>query len=104
MPATAGEWINSLWSSRAWDDEDAAGRIATAFDTLVRTRQRWPVPVHFLEALPRLVATAPEAPQRRSEGDNALARQHIAEAIAKLRLSTDPDEPPTELRMEERAE
>lgn len=49
---TAGTWINATTAGRSWDQSRDPPRIRAAFETLAATRETWPAPRHFLEALP----------------------------------------------------
>lgn len=54
LVGTAQAWHEALTEGRAWDEERDTPRVREAFVTLARTREQWPVPRHFLDALPRV--------------------------------------------------
>ena len=58
MQITAATWIESTTIGRSWDKARDAGRIRAAFSTLALTRESWPAPKHFLDALPRVEQAA----------------------------------------------
>jgi hypothetical protein len=54
LPGTALSWHEAITTGRDWDKVRDAPRIRAAFITLANTRERWPAPKHFLDALPRV--------------------------------------------------
>ena len=58
MQITAATWIESTTIGRSWDQQRDSGRIRAAFSTLALTRESWPAPKHFLDALPRVEQAA----------------------------------------------
>lgn len=46
-------WHEVITTGLEWDQERDAPRIRAAFTTLASTRESWPTPRHFLDALPR---------------------------------------------------
>jgi hypothetical protein len=49
---TVGTWLESISVGRDWNQQRDASRIRQAFITLAATRDAWPQPKHFLDALP----------------------------------------------------
>ncbi|MFD0738272.1 hypothetical protein ACFQZQ_03075 [Lysobacter koreensis] len=52
MQITAATWIDATTINRAWDKARDTSRIRGAFSSLALTRDTWPAPRHFLDALP----------------------------------------------------
>lgn len=69
-------WHEAITTGRDWDHARDAGRIRAAFVTLAQTRETWPQPRHFLDALPRVEQKALSyevKPLSREEADKRLA-------------------------------
>ena len=47
-------WREALVTGRKWDQARDTPRFRAAFVTLAQTREMWPQPKHFLDALPRI--------------------------------------------------
>jgi hypothetical protein len=47
-------WREAVTTGREWEQQRDAPRIRQAFVTLATTRETWPAPRHFLDALPRI--------------------------------------------------
>jgi len=54
IDVTVGTWLEAVTIGREWDRERDTPRIRQAFVTLANTREAWPAPKHFLDALPRV--------------------------------------------------
>ena len=54
LPGTAQAWIEALTVGRSWNCERDTPRVRQAFITLAQTVRRWPAPVEFSEALPKV--------------------------------------------------
>lgn len=54
MQITAATWIDATTAGRQWDQARDTARIRAAFSTLAQTRDQWPAPRHFLDAIPRM--------------------------------------------------
>lgn len=54
MEITVGTWIEATTAEHAWEEQRDTPRIRAAFATLQRSRDTWPSPKAFLDALPRL--------------------------------------------------
>jgi hypothetical protein len=52
LAGTAQSWLEIITTGRVWDEARDAHRIREAFVTLGLTRESWPAPKHFIEALP----------------------------------------------------
>lgn len=58
LDGTVLAWHEAITTGRTWDRARDAHRIRAAFVTLAQTRESWPQPRHFLEALPRVEQAA----------------------------------------------
>lgn len=58
IDGTAAAWHEALTTGRSWDYHRDVKRIRAAFVTLAQTRDTWPTPKHFLDAMPRPEAKA----------------------------------------------
>lgn len=77
IEGTAMAWLEALQYDRLWDEALDRARLEAAFVTLARTRERWPAPIHLLQAL------RPREPLRglpKPEPDPARVARRIAEA------------------------
>lgn len=54
IEVTVGTWLEAVTVGRVWDKTRDTPRIRAAFVTLESTREAWPAPKHFLDALPRV--------------------------------------------------
>lgn len=76
LPGTAMAWLEAITTGRQWDRDRDADRIRAAFITLSQTREAWPQPKHFLDALPRVEQAAigyEVKPLSKAEADARLA-------------------------------
>lgn len=76
IDGTVLTWHEAITVGREWDEERDAPRIRAAFVSLATTRETWPQPRHFLDALPRVEqkAIAYEVkPLSKDEADKRLA-------------------------------
>jgi len=53
ITGTVMAWIEAVTTGRDWCEARDLQRIRQAFVTLATTRETWPAPRHFLDALPR---------------------------------------------------
>lgn len=85
MPGTVRAWHEAITTGREWDQARDAGRIRAAFVTLAQTRETWPAPRHFLDALPRVeqAALAYEV--------KVATTQEAAATMAHIRAMLQPD-------------
>jgi hypothetical protein len=77
IPGTAQAWHEALTAGRKWSEARDTARIRAAFVTLAATRETWPAPRQFLDALPRVEQTAigyEVKPATRAEAEAAIAR------------------------------
>ncbi len=92
--ATLLMWVETITHGRVFDEARDAERFRQAFRTLANRIRRWPAPVDFLEAMPRIEspqsAKAIEGPQSREVG-----MRTIAELAEKLKI--EPVTPYTEV-------
>jgi len=93
MGGTALAWHEVMVHGRVLDPARDRQRFREAFRTLASRQRRWPAPVDFLEALPR-VASEPTPTQAESESSREVGMRHIADLAAKLKI--DPVKPHTE--------
>lgn len=69
-------WVEVARQGRSWDEQRDTPRIRQAFVTLASTREQWPAPRHFLDALPRIETAAigyEVKPATKEEADAAMA-------------------------------
>lgn len=55
LAGTAQSWLEVLTTGRVWEQARDTKRIRQAFVTLATTRESWPAPRHFFDALPHVV-------------------------------------------------
>lgn len=74
LTGTAQAWLEAITEGRSWEPARDTPRLRAAFVTLASTRESWPAPKHFLDALPRaeqrqlgyeIKRTSPEEATRR---------------------------------------
>ena len=58
IDGTVMAWHEAITVGRTFDQQRDTGRIRSAFVTLASTRETWPTPKHFLDALPRVEQAA----------------------------------------------
>lgn len=58
VDGTVMAWHEAISFGRDWKQDRDTPRIRAAFVTLASTRDTWPAPKHFLDALPRVEQTA----------------------------------------------
>ena len=58
IEGTAAAWYEAITDGRTFDVLVDAPRFRRAFLTLMATRESWPAPKHFIEALPRVEQAA----------------------------------------------
>ncbi len=54
LVGTAHAWLEAITNGREFEAGRDTPRIRAAFGTLAQTRELWPAPKHFLDALPRV--------------------------------------------------
>lgn len=81
-------WAEVLTTGRVFEQDRDAPRFRAAFRTLASRARRWPAPVDFIEALPRIET---KRPGLRLESDAArqMRMSSIAEISAKLGINRD---------------
>lgn len=72
-------WIEVLENGRQWDQSRDVPRFRQAFVKLAETREQWPQPKHFLEALPRVEQAAVTHATQEATPEQAAA------ALARIR-------------------
>ena len=95
MPGTALAWHEALVHGRNFEPVRDRQRFRESFRTLAAKQRRWPAPVDFLEAMPRIEPERIRQPQLDSDAARAASLQHIADIAAKLRV--EPVKPFTEV-------
>lgn len=58
IAGTAAAWVEAVTTGRKFDEARDRPRFRAAFVTLAQTRESWPAPRHFLDALPRVEQAA----------------------------------------------
>lgn len=58
IDGTVMAWQEAITNGRTFEQQRDTGRIRAAFVTLATTRESWPQPKHFLDALPRMEQAA----------------------------------------------
>jgi hypothetical protein len=58
IAGTAAAWVEAITTGRKFEESRDRARFRAAFVTLAQTRESWPAPRHFLDALPRVEQTA----------------------------------------------
>jgi hypothetical protein len=58
IDGTVMAWHEAITTGRTFDQRRDTNRIRSAFITLATTRETWPQPKHFLDALPRVEQAA----------------------------------------------
>lgn len=76
ISGTAIAWETAIWPTKEWIRERDIPRIREAFKTLLQRSQRWPVPGHFIEAIPRWIA--PTLPRLANPASDETRREHMA--------------------------
>ena len=77
LAGTAHAWMEAVTANNAFERDRDAHRIRKAFVTLATTRDHWPAPRHFLDALPRVETAAigyEVKPASKEEADAAMAK------------------------------
>lgn len=58
IAGTAAAWVEAVTAGRTFDEARDRPRFRAAFVSLAQTRESWPAPKHFLDALPRVEQAA----------------------------------------------
>lgn len=80
ITGTAMAWFEAISAGRDWQQERDTPRIRRAFVVLSTTRETWPAPRHFLDALPRMEMRQLAEPDRKPASPEVVAK-----AMAELR-------------------
>lgn len=96
IDGTVLTWHEAVTTGRRWERERDTPRIRAAFVTLATTRESWPQPRHFLDALPRVEQQAlgyEIKPLSPAEADRRLAeiRKMLDEPMPDHRLEQKPE-------------
>jgi len=93
---TAATWIDATTSGHEWDQRRDTPRIRAAFSTLQRTRESWPAPRHFLDAMPRIEQRAigyQVKPVTKEQADARLAEIREMLLVKELEATNEPRPP-----------
>lgn len=82
IAGTAAAWVEAITFGSHWDEARDRPRFREAFITLANTREQWPAPKHFLEAIPRIRNSLEIAYERKPASPDAA--RIAAEKISKL--------------------
>lgn len=83
IAGTAAAWVEAVTFGREWVESRDRPRFRAAFVTLANTREQWPAPKHFIEAMP--AAPSPLALVRdRRPADPEVARKAVEKITALL--------------------
>ena len=95
MAGTALAWHEVLVHGRAFEQDRDLPRFREAFRTLAARQRRWPAPIDFIEALPRI--ETPRMPELKIDSDasRAVGARHIGDIAARLKVA--PVKPHTEV-------
>lgn len=99
----ARTWLEAVTDGREWDRQRDEPRLTAAFVTLAKTRDSWPAPKHFIEAIPPVPPApaigyerkpaSPEAIERARKQIEAMALGVIQPVpFAKVERETTPEE------------
>lgn len=79
----------ALTANRAFEQFRDAPRFRKAFESLFSSKRRWPAPVDFLEAMPRLTASEVKEIRLTSDSHSLVAARSIAEISKFLDIRPD---------------
>lgn len=83
IAGTAAAWVEAVTFGRDWVESRDRQRFRAAFVTLANTREQWPAPKHFIEAMP--AAPSPLALVRdRRPADPEVVRKAVEKIAAML--------------------
>lgn len=82
IAGTAAAWVEAVTFGREWVESRDRPRFRAAFVTLANTREQWPAPKHFIEAMP--AAPAPLALVREHKPASPEAARKAVERITSL--------------------
>ena len=83
IAGTAAAWVEAVTFDRDWVESRDRQRFRAAFVTLANTREQWPAPKHFIEAMP--AAPSPLALVRdRRPADPEVVRKAVEKITAML--------------------
>lgn len=86
MAGTALAWHEVLVHGRVFEQARDLPRFREAFRTLAGRQRRWPAPIDFLEALPRIEAPRTPEPKLDSDASRAVGARHIGDIAALLKI------------------
>lgn len=94
MAGTALAWHEVFVHGRNFEASRDRPRFREAFRTLAARQRRWPAPVDFLEALPRIEAPRVVESRIDSDASRTIGARHIGDIAAMLKIR--PVKPHTE--------
>ena len=80
---TARTWLEAVLDGREWDMGRDESRMRAAFVTLAKTRDSWPAPRHFIDAIPP-VPPPPAIGYEAKPASPEVAREHAERIRAML--------------------
>lgn len=81
IAGTAAAWVEAITTGRKFDEARDRPRFRAAFVTLAQTREQWPQPKHFLDALPRVEQVAIGYEVKPATPEQAAAAMARIEAV-----------------------
>lgn len=95
---TARTWLETVTDGREWERGRDEPRMRAAFVTLAKTRESWPAPKHFLEAIPPVEPLKAIAKEHRPA--TAEERAKHAEWLRQQMRTVVKDVPPAKVERE----
>lgn len=83
IAGTAAAWVEAVTFGREWVESRDRQRFRAAFVTLANTREQWPAPKHFIEAMPAAPSQLALVRDRRP-ADPEVARKAVEKITALL--------------------
>lgn len=82
IAGTAAAWVEAITFSGHWEEARDRPRFRDAFITLANTREQWPAPKHFMEAMPRVRNSLEISYERKPASSDAIRK--AAEKVNEL--------------------
>lgn len=71
---TARTWLEAVMDGRDWDRQRDEPRMQAAFVTIAKTRETWPAPKHFIDAIPPVPPAPAIGYERKPASPEAIER------------------------------
>lgn len=71
---TARTWLEAVMDGREWDRQRDESRMQAAFVTIAKTRETWPAPKHFIDAIPPIPPAPAIGYERKPASPEAIER------------------------------